>query len=107
MNLTQGPDGVVDTCFRRLIAGLGATTVRLAEAVLPVPAIDAETAPLVLLRTPTTDDVTGTTIEHVPPAATVPPARLTPLPPAAAVSVPPHVFVGAGVSGFAFARFAG
>ena len=51
MNVFQGPDELVDTCFRRSMAGFGAFTVRVSVAVFPVlvtPEMIVETAPLVL-----------------------------------------------------------
>jgi hypothetical protein len=71
----------------------GAITVRLAEAVPPVPASFDVTLPVVLLYTPAAVPVTFTKTVHelpvVPPACRVNPDTLIELPPAAAVMVPP------------------
>ena len=45
-NEVQGPVALVETCFNKEIAGLGALTVNVSEAVLPVPPLVDETAPL-------------------------------------------------------------
>ena len=52
INGDQGPVLLVEICFDRLIAGLGALTVRVLLAVLPVtvvPEMIVETLPLVLV----------------------------------------------------------
>lgn len=100
----QGPVALVETCFSKAMPGLGALTVNVSVAVLPVvvvPEIVACTAPLVLAKLPVLDTVTFTETVHVPPAATVPPLKLTPPPFAAAVTVPPvQVVVPFGVAVF-------
>jgi hypothetical protein len=72
------------------MAGLGALTVSVSEAVFPVPPFVDETAPDVLANVPTLETVTVVVMVHEPPAATVPPLRLMEFPPAARVRVPPH-----------------
>jgi hypothetical protein len=69
----------------------GGTTVRLAEAVPPVPLSVDVTAPVVLFCMPVETAVTLTANEQVPETAKVDPARLTEVDPATAVIVPlPH-----------------
>ena len=86
------------------LVNVGATTgvemVSVAVPVLPVPRLVVVTAPVVLVKTvPLTEfEVTTTVMVQVPPAAIEPPVRLTLPLPAVAVSVPPHVFVAAGVA---------
>jgi hypothetical protein len=71
----------------------GLATVRLAEAVLPLPPLAEVTAPVVLFFTPEVVPVTFTVTLHELLTATVPPLKLT-LPLAAvAVAVPPQVLV--------------
>ena len=89
---------LVETCFSRAIAGEGELTVRLSDAVLPVPPLVDETAPLVFAYVPALVEVTLTVRVHVLPADTGPPLRLTLFPPAVALTVPPQVLdVTAGV----------
>jgi hypothetical protein len=83
----------VDTCFNKAIAGAGATTDKVSDALLPAPPFVEETAPLVFAYIPTLEPVISTVTVQVLPAATVPPLKLTLLTPAPAVSMPPHVFV--------------
>jgi hypothetical protein len=70
----------------------GATTVRLSEAMLPVPPSDEVTAPDVLFLSPAVVPVTFTASVHDALAAVVPLDRLMVPVPATAVAVPPHVF---------------
>ena len=67
----------------------GASTVTLAAAVPPVPPSTDVTAPVVLFCAPAAVPVTLTLNVHDPLAASVAPAKLTLLPPAVAVIVPP------------------
>jgi hypothetical protein len=71
-----------------VIAG-GATTVRLADPVPPLPPSVDVTAPVVLFCTPAVVPVTFTVNVHPALAASVAPARLTLPAPGAAVIVPP------------------
>ena len=91
--LVHGPVALVDTCFNKATAGEGALTVNVSDAVLPVPPLVDDTAPLVLAYVPVLAEVTLTVTVHVPPADTDPPLRLMLFALATAVSVPPHVFV--------------
>jgi hypothetical protein len=91
--LVHGPVALVETCFNKAIAGEAALTVSVLDAVLPVPPLVDETAPLVLAKVPTLAEVTLTVTVHVLPADTDPPTRLILFEPAVAVSVPLHVFV--------------
>ena len=68
----QGPEELVETCFNKLMAGLGVLTVIVSEAVLPVPPFVEETLPLVLEYEPVVGAVISTFTVQVPPAATVP-----------------------------------
>jgi hypothetical protein len=69
----------------------GGTTVRLAEAVPPLPLSVDVTAPVVLFCMPVETAVTLTANEQAPEAAKVDPAKLTEVDPAMAVIVPlPH-----------------
>src|SRR6266853_1318856 len=70
----------------------GAATVRLAEAVLPVPPLVELTAPLVLVYWPDAVPVTFTTRVQLVLTAMLPPVRLMLVEPATAVAVPPQVF---------------
>lgn len=68
-------------------------TVRVADAVFPVPPLVELTAPVVLVKVPVTELVTFTVKEHeLPeePGGMVPPLRLMTPVPATAVTVPPH-----------------
>ncbi len=66
---------------------VGPSTVILAEAVFPVPPLVEVMLPLVLFLTPAVVPSTAPTVrKHDPPAATVPPVRLT-------VSVPTNISV--------------
>jgi hypothetical protein len=67
----------------------GLATVRVAEAVLPVPPFVELTAPVVLLKTPDTVPTTVTPNPHRPPTPTVPPVRVI-VDGAVVVKVPPH-----------------
>jgi hypothetical protein len=67
----------------------GATTVRLADPVPPLPPSVDVTAPVVLFCTPAAVPVTFALNVHDPPAVSVAPVRLTLPDPAAAVMVPP------------------
>ena len=69
----------------------GATTVRLAEAVPPVPPSVEVTALVVLFLAPAVVPVTLTVSVHEPPAGRPPLASPTLPAPATAVTVPPHV----------------
>jgi hypothetical protein len=71
----------------------GATTVRLAVAVPPVPPFVELTAPVVFVNCPATVPVTFTKMVHEELAAIVPPVRLALVPPAVAEAVPPHELV--------------
>jgi hypothetical protein len=90
MKPVQGPVALVEICFSRAMAGLGAFTVSVSEAVFPVPPFVDETALLALAYVPTLEAVTVVVMMHEPPAATVPPLRLMEFPSAAAVRVPPQ-----------------
>lgn len=75
------------------MAGLGALTVNVSDAVLPVPPFVEETALVVFAYAPTVAAVLLTVTAQVPPAASIPPLRLTLFAPATAVTEPPHEFV--------------
>lgn len=68
----QGPVELVETCFNKLMAGLGGLTVIVSEAELPVPPLVDETVLLVFEYEPAVGAVMSTLTVHVPPAATVP-----------------------------------
>src|SRR5205823_17117 len=70
----------------------GAATVKLSEAVLPVPPLVELTAPLVLVYWPAAVPVTFTTSVQLVLTAMLPPVRLMLVEPATAVAVPPQVF---------------
>jgi len=46
--LVHGPVALLETCLSKAIAGEAALTVKVSEAVLPVPPFVDDTAPLVL-----------------------------------------------------------
>jgi hypothetical protein len=71
----------------------GATTIRLAVAVLPVPAFDEVTAVLVFVKLPALLPVKLTESVQLLPAAIVPPLRVREPVAASAVAVPPQLFV--------------
>ena len=75
----------------------GAATVRLAVAVLPVPALVEVTAAVVLFFTPGVVPVMLTAIVHVPAAAIVPPEKLRVVSPAFGAKVPPQLVLAPGV----------
>jgi hypothetical protein len=90
--------GVKDFVMVGGASGAAAVTARVADAVPPLPPWVDETAPVTLLLAPVVVPVTLTETEHDAVLASDPPVRLT-LPDAAtAVTVPPHVFVIAGVA---------
>ena len=70
----------------------GLATVKLADAELPVPPLEEETAPEMLEYRPEVFPVTLTTTVHEVFVASVPPVRLRDVEPATAVAVPPQVF---------------
>jgi hypothetical protein len=72
-------------------------TVRLAEAVLPVPPLVELTAPEVLVNVPPDVPVTFKEIAQLAPVASEPPLNETIVLPATAVAVPAQLFVNAGV----------
>jgi len=83
------------------MAGFGALTVNVSEAVFPVPPFVEDTAPLVFAYVPILEDVTLTVRVQLLPAATVAPLKLTLPPLAAAVTVPAVQVVEApGVAAF-------
>jgi len=100
----HGPVALVPTRFNTLIAGCGAFTVRLALAVLPVPAVVAETAPLMFAYTLAAAAVTVTDTEQLAPPASDPPLRLMLLPPPVAVTLPPQVLAIGGDKGLTLTR---
>ena len=102
----HGPVALVPTRFRTLIAGCGGFTVRLALAVLPAPAVVAETAPLVFAYVAAAAAVTVTDTVQLAPPASDPLPRLMLLPPAAAVTLPPQV-LAIGGNGLALTSPAG
>ena len=75
----------------------GATTLMLADAVVPVPPSVEVIALVVLFAFPAAVPVTATEMVQVPLAATLPPEKLTLPAPAVAVNVPPQVLVTPGV----------
>ena len=89
--LLEPPSGMLGAPNALLMLG-GATTVILALEVFPAPVSAAVTCTL-LLFVPAVAPLTLTESVHVPPAARVPPVRLTELDPSAAVTVPPQVLV--------------
>jgi len=94
----------------KVLVTFGATvvlTLSVAVAVLPAPPLVEVTLPVVLTALPSVVLVTATVIVQVPFAATVPPLRLTAVPPAASagLNVPPQVLVV--VNGAAMVRPAG
>jgi hypothetical protein len=90
----------VEVAFTAMLAGEkpllmvgGATTVTLAEAVLPVPPLVEVTAPVVLFLTPAAVPVTFTFKVQEELAATLAPDRLITPEPAVPEAVPPQVLV--------------
>src|SRR5579864_205547 len=77
---------------KTLVIEGGVATVRLAEAVLPVPPFVELTAPLVLVYCPDAVPVTFTTRVQFVFTAMLPPVREILVEPATAVAVPPQVF---------------
>ena len=75
----------------------GATTTIFAVEVFPAPPSLEVTAPVVLLLIPKLVPVTFTDKVHEPLSGTVPPLRLTEVALAAALNVPPQLFVGVGL----------
>src|SRR5262249_4586742 len=75
----------------------GATTVMLAEAVLPVPPLPEVTLPLRLFLTPAVTPVTLTATMQVPLAAMVPLLKLRVVSPAFGANVPPQEALAPGV----------
>ena len=75
----------------------GATTVKVAEAVVPVPPFVELTCPVVLFTVPAVASVTLTVIAQELFAATVPLVKLIELAPAVVEKVPPHVLLAFGV----------
>ena len=76
---------------------VGKPTVKVAEAVRPVPPLVELTVPVVLFFAPVVVAVTITDTEHEPPPAMEPPLRLIEAPPPAGAKVPPQVLVAPGV----------
>ncbi len=74
-----------------LVMAGGAATVRLAEAVLPVPPLPEVTAPVVLVKLPVAVPFTSTVTVQLLLTAITPPVSDTAPDPALAVVVPPHV----------------
>ena len=74
-----------------LVIDGGVATVKLAEAVLPVPPLVELTAPLVLVYCPDAVPVTFTTRVQLVLTAMLPPVREMLVEPATAVAVPPQV----------------
>src|SRR6516165_7257952 len=72
-----------------MVGAVRALTITVAVAVLPVPPFVEETAPVMLVLPPATVPVTLTENVQDAAAARVAPVRLTLLPPAATVMVPP------------------
>lgn len=77
---------------KALVIEGGVATVKLAEAVLPVPPFVELTAPLVLVYWPDAVPVTFTTRVQLVLTAMLPPVREMLVEPATAVAVPPQVF---------------
>jgi len=90
-----------------LIAGAAGTTDSVAVAWLPGPPSADCTGPVVLTLPPRVGAVTGMSMEQLVPGASVTPIKENPLPPAVAVSVPPHVFATGGARGLALTRSPG
>ena len=89
----HGPDAAVETCFNKRIAGVGALTVNVSDAVLPVPPFVEETTPLVFVNDPVLGTVTIVVTVHEEPAPIDAPLRLALLTPAVATHVPPQELV--------------
>ena len=84
-----------------VIVGATVVDVSVAVPVVPVtgePPMLPVGVPVVLGRLPATVACTCTVMVQLAPAAMVPPARLTLLAPATAVTVPPQVLAPAGVA---------
>jgi hypothetical protein len=96
-NDVHGPLADEPTCFNKLMAGAGVFTKTLAVAVLPVPPF-VEATVTELVFNPIVDPVTLTVTAQEEFAARLTPLKLTVAEPAAAVAVPPQVFVKAGVA---------
>lgn len=71
-------------------------TVKVAEAVLPVPPLVELTLPVVLTFVPAVVALTLTLTAQVPPIGSEPPVKLMVAAPAGAVKVPPQLFNGDG-----------
>ena len=71
-------------------------TIRVAEAVLPVPPLVELTLPVVLTNTPPLPDATNAVTVQLLLAASEPPVRLRVLPKLGADAVPPHELVRPG-----------
>lgn len=76
----------------------GEATVKIAEAVLPVPPFVELTGPDVFVSSPTSVPVTLTTTVQVEPAAIVPPATEIEVAPASGLNVPPHEVASPGAT---------
>src|SRR5207247_5957306 len=98
-NEVHGPVAVGPTCLSSEIDGCGGFTTSDALAVLPLivcALMTYETGPLVLLYVPTVGAVTSTATVHVPPAAIVPPLKVSvPAPAAGAKTAAPQPLVEA------------
>lgn len=83
----------------KFLATVGAAaTVKVAEAVNPVPPSVEDTVPVTLFFTPAVVPLTVTLIEQEPPAVAIaPPVKLMFVAAATGLNVPPQVFVAAGV----------
>ena len=82
----------------KLLATVGAVTVKVAVAAVPLPALVVVTAPVLLRWLPATAEVTATVTVQLPLAGIVPPLSASELPLADPVAVPPQVLVSAGVA---------
>ena len=90
----------MDTCFNKAIEGLGALTVKVSEAVFPVPPFVEETAPLVFVYVLALAAVTLTVTVQLLPAATVALPKLTLLVVGVVTTPPVQVVVAFGVAAF-------
>lgn len=86
LSVTVAPDG-------ETLSVSGAVTVRLAEAVLPVPPVSELTAPVVLVKVPPDVPVTFNVTPQFAPTASDPPLSEMIVLPAVAVAVPAQLFV--------------
>jgi hypothetical protein len=93
MLMFDAPFVRIEPGMKLLAAVGGAITVSVAEAAARIPALAVDITPVLLVYVPATEALTDKTMEQLPDAGIVPPARASELPPLTMVTVPPQVFV--------------